>query len=272
MSDLVEKYFSEDLTEAERKTLGQELLSSEEAAGKFIEKAGDAYRRFGLPEPHWIGPEELKHISKPGLWRHLWFWILILGSVGITVYWYRGHNSFTAKYTQPTSKPKQAPILKPTTSVSVPAIKKEVKQKPLISRALTVTQTGPLQQQRKIDVPTEIPALPELPSNPWDTSALPLTGISPKFTPVNVDKNPNLAPSSLSVLVNRTTPGFLTVRVLDNQGVEVLPLYRGDLPAGSWAFEWNGLLKDGRLAAPGLYKIEVRAGSWVQIKEVMIQK
>ena len=77
--------------------------------------------------------------------------------------------------------------------------------------------------------------------------------------------------SSLSVIVHQSNPGPLSVRVLDTRGIEITPLYNGNLAAGHWVFEWNGQLADGEHAQPGFYLIEVRVGDFVQRKRVQIR-
>lgn len=63
MADLVEKYFQQDLTEAEQEALSGSLLSSDETALKFERMAGEAYARYGLPDlqPHWTDPRREAH-------------------------------------------------------------------------------------------------------------------------------------------------------------------------------------------------------------------
>jgi flagellar hook assembly protein FlgD len=94
----------------------------------------------------------------------------------------------------------------------------------------------------------------------------------PEMTPVNLDLNPPKAYPNLSVEINQTQLGFLTVRVVDPQGVQVTVLYKGNLAPGRWMFEWDGKLADGGPATPGFYQIEVRSGGTVQQKSIQIQK
>src|SRR4029077_3960185 len=46
-----------------------ELSSSDDSAQRFGEKAVEAYRSFGLPEPHWTGPDVLKLASRTRYWK-----------------------------------------------------------------------------------------------------------------------------------------------------------------------------------------------------------
>jgi hypothetical protein len=142
---------------------------------------------------------------------------------------------------------------------------------PALNSPLTVAQAVP-QNQGKAETTQETSPLPTTQAITPKALAPALPPLIPKFTPVNVDKNPNQPFSSLAVQLHLSSSRALTVRVLDGQGNELVLLFNGTLPVGTWAFEWNGLLTDGRLAPPGMYKIEVRAGSWVQTKDVLIQK
>ncbi len=78
------------------------------------------------------------------------------------------------------------------------------------------------------------------------------------------------AGNNLRVVVKREAPGPVTVRVSDATGTEVRRLYEGNLGAGRWAFEWDGRSQDGRLVAPGNYRIEVTSEGVVQSRNVEI--
>ena len=263
MSDLIEKYFKEDLTEAERQALREELLSSDNAAEKFGERAEEVYRALGLPEPHWTGPDRFRPISSYHRWKWLGFGIFFLGIIG-TMGW------FLWKRNGPPQAIISAPNLEMTPMALHPS-KSDKKAKVASSdRPLTVARVQPLRLQPGL-IPSTI-----MVSKPVTASAAPtppaLAVMSPRFTPVNVDQSPGASFSSLSVQLRRATAGFISVRVLDANGTEVMPLYNGNLPAGSWGFTWDGLLRNGLVAPPGKYSIEVRAGSWIQVKEILVQK
>jgi len=269
MVDLVEKFFKEDLAEVEKKALGEALLSSEETAQRFGEKAEEAYRRFGLPEPQWNGPDTLRPTGKYGLGKWLLFGVL-LAAVGGSTWRYLAQNNPTDEITAPTVTSHQPSLVK-AKRVSKPLKPAAQKPIPVEKQTLTLAQALPVSKP-KTSAEAPLSTFPSLPANA-SSNTIPLPSLfGPKSTPVNLDQNPNRPFSSLSVVLRRSTPGFLVVRVLDAHGAELVPLYSGNLPAGSWAFEWNGLLRDGRLAPPGRYRIEVRAGSWAQTKEVLIQK
>jgi len=52
--------------------------------------------------------------------------------------------------------------------------------------------------------------------------------------------------------------GSLTVSISDAFGQSVRQLQLGVQPAGTISFNWDGVMDDGRLAQPGLYKITAR--------------
>lgn len=80
MADLIEKYFQEDLTETEEKALGDEILSSEETALRLGEKAEEAYKSLGLPEPVWPGSGPyMPGATKSYPWFWVWYFVLITG-------------------------------------------------------------------------------------------------------------------------------------------------------------------------------------------------
>ncbi|HEY5039646.1 MAG TPA: FlgD immunoglobulin-like domain containing protein [bacterium] len=270
MADLIEKYFKEDLAEAEQEALSMELESSDGAAEKFMEKAEEAYRRFGLPEPHWTGPDAFPYAAKPGFGKWFWFGVLLVGALGASTWWYFAKHSLTNQaLVSPLGSEQVSPIKSAPIVFTPPklVIKKHISA---ASQPITIAQlVSAVKPKANVEAPQT--ALPSLPVLPQTTAMLPLP-YTPKFTPVNVDQNPKKTFSRLSVSLHLLSPGSLVVRVLDSVGTEVMPIFNGTLQAGTWAFVWNGLLKDGRLAPPGKYRIEVRSGSWSQIKEILIQK
>jgi hypothetical protein len=263
MADLIEKYFKEDLTAAERQALRQELLSSDTASERFGERAEEAYLALGLPAPQWSGPDRFRPTSSYHLWKWLGFGMLFIGIAGAMgwVMW-KANNAPQAILSAPSLE---------MTPVSLRHLKPRPKTKiPLSGETLRVTRVEPLRLQPGLAPATIMVSKPVTVSTAPTPPAM--AQVNPKFTPVNVDQSPDTSFSSLSVVLRRPTSGFLTVRVLDASGAEVMPLYGGNLPAGSWGFTWDGLLRNGLLAPPGKYRIEVRAGSWVQVKEVLVQK
>ena len=84
MPDLIEKFYREDLTEAEEQALGETLSTSEDAAEKFGALAEATYYRFGHPKPEWPGGDSLPR-SKGG-WKP-WLWMALLAAVGGAALW-----------------------------------------------------------------------------------------------------------------------------------------------------------------------------------------
>ncbi|HET9869264.1 MAG TPA: FlgD immunoglobulin-like domain containing protein [bacterium] len=75
----------------------------------------------------------------------------------------------------------------------------------------------------------------------------------------------------LSVMVKAPEKSLVSVRVLDGAGKEVRSLYTGFVEAGQWAFQWDGLLQDGRPAQAGNYLIDVRSGTAHLTKGIRIK-
>ena len=257
MDDLIEKFFKKDLTEAEEKALEDQIASSDEAAEGLAKKADEAYQSFGLPEPRWTGPDSLR--PKPGFGFLGWFFLVgFVAALGVGLGWFYLHTGPNSSVTSIASKQQPTTVGHSLTPVKKPA---SVQSQPLSIVAVLPVQTAKdMPSQRGSSLPTQAqrPVSMALPAS--------------QFTPIDVDRNPNQAFSKLSVQLHLSASRTLVVRVLDGQGKELVLLFSGQLPAGTWAFEWNGLLKDGSLAPAGKYTIEVRAGSWVQVKELLIQK
>ena len=285
MPDLVEKFFRDDLTEAEQQALSDTLLNSDEAALKFEETAKQAYLRYGFPEPkpRWTDPPPSSSPPKTGLGP--WFWpaMFVVGAT-LGLGW-RTHffSPQTVRHLMALWKPSSTAMAKTEASLS---LSKDSLVKPFLA-----TQS----RQPMAEVPpstgTDHSNHP-VAENPQDRAMSrnpPVNSVSPPsrqvlqatapvanpvqrvVTPINVDLSPPQTFSNLSVIVGQSQLGFLAVRVLDTQGKEITRLYRGNLSPGNWDFEWNGKLADGLAATPGYYKIEVRSGSTVQSKTIQIQ-
>ena len=59
--------------------------------------------------------------------------------------------------------------------------------------------------------------------------------------------------------------GVGEVAVFDLRGGRVRDLARGELPAGRLPLEWDGTLRDGSRAAPGVYLVRARHASGSQV-------
>jgi hypothetical protein len=265
MDDLIEKFFREDLSEAEKEALGKNLASSDEAARRFGEKAEQAYGSFGLPEPRWTGAETLRPKPGPGFGEWLSLFLFAAALAG-GVAWICVH--LMKKPPELSKLKKPVPLAQSTSSYSSQAAPQNEMTASASNRPLTTAQALPL--ERGSSPLSQVQ--PPLPATQAASAKATLPPLGPKFTPVNLDQNPNQTFSSLAVQLHLSSPRALAVRVLDGQGNELLPLFNGALNAGTWAFQWNGLLKDGRVAPPGRYEIQVKAGSWVQTKEIVIPK
>jgi hypothetical protein len=74
----------------------------------------------------------------------------------------------------------------------------------------------------------------------------------------------------LSIIVHQSSPGLVTVRILDPQADEIRLLFANLLDAGEWTFKWDGHQQDGQLAPAGAYEVEIQSGSTVLRKEIDI--
>jgi hypothetical protein len=72
--------------------------------------------------------------------------------------------------------------------------------------------------------------------------------------------HPNPSAGSAVVTFNLAVEGFISVAAYDVSGRQVANLFRGELPAGRQAFEWNGKAPAGLTAPPGVYFLRVTAG------------
>jgi len=266
MPDLIEKFFQNDLTEAEKEALGRELEGPGESAQRFGERAEELYRSFGLPEPRWMGPESLRPQLGPGFGKWLSLFLFTAALAG-GVAWIYAH---LMKKPSELSMAKKPALLSPSTSpYSSQAAPQSKMTASTPNRPLTAAQAPPLKRESSPLSQVQPPWPATQAASP--KAAVPVSPpLVPKFTPVNMDQNPNQPFSSLAIQLHLSAPRALVVRVLDSQGSELLPLFNGMLNPGTWSFQWNGLLRDGRVAPPGRYEIQVKAGSWVQTKEIVV--
>ncbi len=236
MSDLIEKYFREDLTEAEDKALGELLSSSDDAAQRFGAMAEAKYASYGLPEPG-ISDAVTPDTSFLKPWMIPAAALLIAG--GATWWMTRG-----------------APC---PSEVSAPAVVAPVPEEP--------AQAAP-----KSDVPRKVtkPSLPSPKAPTAEVVSEPPPALSAIEPPPETAANRESYPKT-RVVVNRSTSGIVTVRVIGPDGTVVRKMYEGLLQAGRWSFDWDGRLDDGRGVSPGRYRIEVVSGGSVQSREVLIR-
>jgi hypothetical protein len=264
--DLIIKYFTEDLTEAEEQALSQILLSSAEEAWRFQRHAEAAYLHCGLPEPKRRGGQPPPgfmpggSVFKPGLWLFLG-----LAAAGFLA-WALWRNETTINETVTVSTTQAPSSILPAHSTGASILSghpRGVPAKPSPTQAVLAPSGG---LAKRAD-----PVLSPPPPTPTLGSA-PLPAALPAVTPVDALRQPHRSHSNLEVLVRRATPGQIEVRVLNPDGTQAVLLYQGLLQAGSWIFDWNGHLADGRPADPGTYQIQVESGPITQSKRVVIRK
>jgi len=271
MADLIEKYFQTDLTAAERVALKEKLASSPEAAQRFGALAEEAYGHFGLPEPQWMGPEKLAKVAKAGFRTGFALGVLVTALLMGFLGWRLFHGS-PAQATSPAEgvqpwagAPWQKSPALPALSITNPNPGSPVK--PVSAPPEVQTAAKPLKPLVPVQAAAPLPGSET--SGPAPKAASPASAQPP--APVNLATHPDHDYSNLSVVVDWPMRREIRVRVLDGKGGEILPLYRGLLDPGRWAFDWDGKLPDGRLAPAGEYQIEVSSGSMVQKKGIQIK-
>jgi hypothetical protein len=239
----VEKFFREELTEAEEKALSELLASSEDAAERFVALAEAAYRRHGHPEPKWPEPPAVPPASGAGL--KPWIGLLVTTILGLGVLWFMAHRQGLRAGGAGEAAEPAVPV-KSEVREEAP-----VRERPGREKALEKDGTFPDARE------------PEPPSRPPARGSF--------LEPIRLDEGSSQKFSSISVKVNQAQEGPVQVRVLDMSGLEVTPLYDGTLALGTWVFDWDGKLPGGRSVAPGHYQIEVRSGTFSGKKTIRIQ-
>jgi hypothetical protein len=264
--DLIIKFFKEDLTEAEEQTLSDKLVSSSEDAVRFGQHAEASYRHYGLPEPQWRGGGPPRgFFPGPGLGPGIWLpMALIAGFLG----WLGWHFLTLSRWrmgeagSAPQRIVSEAPIprgLQDSNAVIPEKITRSDEPLDLPDKPCTATLEKSTEEESGV---ISKPATAQAP-------LLPLTAVS---TPVNVTAQPHHPHSNLEVMVRRSSPGQVTVEVLNPFGTPVVLLYQGLLEPGNWAFDWNGRLGDGSPVPPGTYHIQVQSGAIVQSRSVVLRQ
>ncbi len=297
MADLVDKFYSADLSESEEEALDGLLASSLEAAGRFAQKAAEAYDRYGLPDPD----------SRPGRgsgWRGLGLWALalvLMASYGLWQVLWKVKPTGTIHMPGLYSNTPASPVSGSTgssTSVGLPEEEitssgKPGSSKPSHARTRRFSNPLPVKESKTQTLVSKSNGVKTVP--PMVSSQGPVSG---SFSTTGADKGPTLNPSAMGSgqsslrpeIPPPLTPGFstkgysrlkidlaigqngpVTVRILDSAGADVKSLYSGSLAAGTYSFTWDGKLDNGKTAPPGQYQIESRNDSTVQDKEFWIQ-
>lgn len=276
MPDLIEKYFKEDLTEAEDQALEELLATSEEGAERLVATAEKAYYRYGFPTPHLPGAPGAS--SEGGSFFKPWMILLALGVAAVLLLWRAPGTGLGEKiaflkdatmtrFGGSTLTPEGAPSTRPVSNNKGPK-----KLAPMDAS----TQTFPAEKP----VP-DASSQGKAPAgemgkrtSPVDREPIaPVQNVQTQqiVTPFNLEESPSRKYSGISVEVKRSEPGQVAVRVLDMSGLEVTPLFNGNLATGRWIFEWDGQLGNGSHVKPGYYQVEVRSGFYVGRKNIHIK-
>jgi hypothetical protein len=284
MPDLVDQYFQEDLTEAEQQALSEFLLVSEEAALKFEALAKESYLRYGHPEPQpkWNDPPSPPSVPGTGWGPWLWTPVVILGLGAL--YHFLQANQVSSPQKGLVSQAQNQAVLTAYTGLpkAAPVSEKQFTEKKVKNIDLDPgSNNGEKAQGAFQEVSSvsgqRVPLDSEIPTPQLQKAEIPQAAVlshpvpSAGATPVNLDLNPTKTYSNLSVVVNQSQLGFISVRLTDPRGAEIKRLYLGNLGPGNWVFEWDGKLPNGLAASPGYYQIEVKSGSFIQRKSIQIQ-
>jgi len=235
MVDLIEKFFGSETTHDEDIALGEILVSSEEAAGRFAEMAEASYFACGMPEP--MEPGGFLRALRSWLSR---FYPVIMVILGVAVWYLLGHQAVP-----PSDLGKGASPMIPGRATVPSTVVVEKTQPRLSYTPITRKAVGEAVGDSPGTRPMEEPPVP--------------------------GNRAGKALNNLKVVVRQDSPGSVTVRILGPGMNEVRRLYEGPLQAGQWAFRWDGILSDGRPASPGRYLIEVDKGFTRSTQEVVIR-
>jgi len=89
-------------------------------------------------------------------------------------------------------------------------------------------------------------------------------------TMFSVSVYPNPAAGRVEVNVNLPNPGSVTCSIYDAQGRVVNDIFQGSLPAGVHYLRWNGLDRQNRLVAAGVYMLDLRCGSITRARPIVV--
>jgi len=249
MPDLVDKFFSSDLSPLEEDELDGLLESSTDAADRFAQKAAEAYARYGLPEEG-LPPAGTGSYGGRNLLRFLAA-LAVVAVIGFGVKW--------------------AAKLRPLVASS------NVEEGVTIVPLVVTSETLPAQNKQNPDSASNLKSVPAL-SAPGDRGnkvpETPASGAAAGKTQLQMAGVSSPAPgrghSRLKIDLVIAQSGPVTVLILDSSGTQVKALYAGNLPAGIHAFIWDGKLDGGKTAPPGQYQIESRNGTASQTKAFWI--
>jgi hypothetical protein len=249
----MEEYFKRDLTEAEEEQLSRELSASPEDALAFAQSMEGLYKANGLPEPVWTEKPLPRLEHKAGWVQALVPGALILVLLGFLSYRFLSRNDFTPETAVQPSTP------------SLPL--QSVERAPVEKPAVPVKKNHPSLPARVSSAPVQPP--PAAPAVNLPSPRLPITAPAAGAPPAAPAQGKQY--EELSVVVEPTTSGLVTVRVYDSANHEVRMLFAGILPAAKKTFTWDGKTNSGALAPPGTYFIEVKSGLNVMRQQVKVE-
>ena len=254
MNDLVDKFFTVDMSFGEEEALDELLASSPEAANRFAEKAAEVYARYGLPD---LGPD-----SNPGKnagWRVrlglLFFALALAGGLG---WWRHSRNGETSSAAPALSLSNPSVGLKAAASSEV-SLEKSKAKKEVVPDSLPITKNPEGLSGSRVPDSFPVQAVP-----------ISMNGTRPAGSPPQ-DFSPAKGYSRLKIKVAISQAGPVTVCILDSHGANVKEVYAGYLPAGESSFTWDGKRDDGRKALPGGYQIKTLSPGQVQTQAFQIE-
>ena len=155
----------------------------------------------------------------------------------------------------------------------------------LIGGAVVVTTLHVVNKPVERPLPTPVPTVITL-SQPKPVDTIVVTAPTPTaipFTPTvftaprspgmvkPIAYDPRIKYEGLDLIVERETPGLVTIRVLNSSKKEVRLLFAGFLEKGKWTFQWDGKIANNDFAQPGTYLVEVQSGKEILTKEITLQ-
>jgi hypothetical protein len=103
--------------------------------------------------------------------------------------------------------------------------------------------------------------------SPLTPSAVEETG---RKAMISVSGYPNPTSGRAGVNIYLPKNGYVKCSIYDAQGRVVNDIFRGSLPAGVHYFQWNGLDRQNRLVAAGVYMLDLRCGSMTRARPIVV--
>jgi len=251
MSDVLQRFFYEDLAEAELDRIEALLQGDESNALRFAACAAEFYGKLGLPEVPDGGGGGRLWVRAAWPRRAAWTWLALVAASGLLLRLWMGH-------------PDRPPLTRTVLPMNGPA-------------------AGALAQAAGVPAPAlpsgigmPAPAAPSAaPARqaPASAGAVPADAdpaASPLADPVTMLlEAPASGPTVLRVALRLRAPESLALRVLAPDGDPEKVLFNGAAAPGPMEFTWDGTGPRGR-AAPGIYRVECAAGSFTIVRRVRI--